>query len=115
MLRIATEQLQDLLHAELACAALAALDGLVGELAFLFLEIEDPLFDGVFDGDFVDDYVGFLGEAVDAVDSLFFDELWGIIIRLGLICRERGEGGTYGIPERLEDDDTCSGCKIESQ
>ena len=75
MLRIATEQLQDLLHAELACAALAAFDGLVGEFAFLFLEVEDTFFDRVFDGDFVDDYVGFLGEAVDAVDGLFFDEL----------------------------------------
>lgn len=76
ILRIAAEELHDLLHAQLARAAvLAALDGLVGELALLFLQLENALFDGVGDGDFVDYDVDFLCEAVDAVDGLFFDEL----------------------------------------
>ena len=48
---------------------------MVSELAFLFLQIEDSLFDRVFDCDFVDDNVDFLGEAMDSVDGLFFDEL----------------------------------------
>lgn len=76
VLRIAAEELHDLLHAQLTHAAvLAALDGLVGELALLLLKLEDALFDRVGDGDFVDYDVDFLGEAVDAVDSLLFDEL----------------------------------------
>jgi hypothetical protein len=78
ILRIATKQLHNLLHAQLAhSAVLAALNGLVGELALLLLQLEDALFDRVGDGDFVDYDVDFLGEAVDAVDGLFFDELWG--------------------------------------
>lgn len=58
---------------------------MVGELALLFLEVENSLFDTVFDGDFVDYYVDFLGEAVDAVDGLFFDEL-GFISKGSVRC-----------------------------
>lgn len=89
VLRVAAEELHDLLHAQLARAAvLTAFDGLVGELALLFLQLEDALFDGVGDGDFVDYDVDFLGEAVDAVDGLFFDELGGVSVLFLL----RGEG-----------------------
>jgi hypothetical protein len=94
---IATEKLQDLLHAQLARAAVfAALDGLVGELALLLLQLEDALFDRVGDGDLVDYDVCLLREAVNAVDSLLFDELWGVSVCLMLSDvgkRSRQKGG----------------------
>lgn len=75
MLCIASEKLQNLLHAQFASTSLAAFDCLVGQLAFLFLKVKDTLFDCVFDGDFVDYYVDFLSKAMNTVDGLFFDEL----------------------------------------
>jgi hypothetical protein len=109
MLSISSEQLQDLLHAQLTGSALTTFDGLVSELAFLLLEIEDSLFDAVFDSDFVYYYVNFLGEAVNSVDCLFFDEL-------GLVSLWYSDGvrtkGTYGIPERLENYHTGCSCEV---
>ena len=49
------------------------------------MQLEDAFFDGVGDGDFVDYDVDFLGEAVDAVDGLFFDELGGVSVCLLLM------------------------------
>lgn len=106
VLRIATEELHDLLHAQLASAAvLAALDGLVGELALLLLQLEDALFDGVGDGDFVDYDVDFLGEAVDAVDGLFFDELWGWVS----VCFLLGEVRIRKVEDNLRGSRTAQG------
>jgi hypothetical protein len=48
---------------------------LVRQLSLLLLQLQDPLLDAVFDGDFVNDDVCFLREAVNAVDGLFFYEL----------------------------------------
>lgn len=78
MLSISSEELQDLLHAQLASTSLSTFDSLVCELAFLFLELEDSLFDGVFDGDLVDYHVDLLGQAVNAVDGLLFYELGSV-------------------------------------
>lgn len=89
MLSIPPKQLQDLLHAQLPSATLSTLNRLIGKLALLFLQVQDPLLDAVLYGDFVDDYVDFLGEAMDAVDCLFFYELW--IVRK--IVYEMGEEG----------------------
>lgn len=76
MLCIAPEELENLLHAQLSGTSLTTtFNGLVSKLTLLFLEGEDSLFDGVGDGDFVNYYVDFLGETMDAVDGLFFDEL----------------------------------------
>lgn len=75
MLSVSAEQLQDLLHAELARTALSAFNGLMRELALLFLEVENSLFDGVLDSDLIDDHIDFLGESMDSVDCLFFNEL----------------------------------------
>jgi hypothetical protein len=75
MFGISSEQLQDLLHPQLACTTLSTFKSLVCELPLLFLKIENSLFNGVFDCDFIDYYVYFLGETVDSVDCLFFDEL----------------------------------------
>jgi hypothetical protein len=76
VLGIPPKQLQDLLHTQFTSIGLStALDRLISQFAFLFLEVENPFFDGVFYGDFVDYDVFLLREAVDAVDSLFFDEL----------------------------------------
>lgn len=75
MLRISLEKLQNLLHTKLAGSTLATFDRLIGKLALLLLEIQDTLFDAVFDGDFVNDDVNFLGEAVHTIDGLFFYEL----------------------------------------
>ena len=77
--RVPSKELQDLFHTELADVLFGAtFNGLVCELALLFLEFEDALFDGGDDGDFVDDDVFFLGEAVDTINGLFFNELFGI-------------------------------------
>jgi hypothetical protein len=78
MLRLASEQIQDILHRQLADRF--AFDGRFGELPFFLLQGEDAGFDGAGDGEFVDDDVGGLVEAVDAVDGLVFDELggWGL-------------------------------------
>jgi hypothetical protein len=68
--------LQDLFHTELTDVRLGTtFNGLVCQFALLLLEFEDALLDGVLDCDFVDYDVGLLGEAVDAIDGLFFDEL----------------------------------------
>lgn len=76
MLSIPTEQLHDFFHAKLACIlVLATFNGLFGEFAFLFLQFEDTLFDAVGDCDLVDYYADLLGQAVDAVDGLFFYKL----------------------------------------
>jgi hypothetical protein len=75
MFGISSEQLQDLLHPQLARTALSAFKSLVCELPLLFLKIEDSLFNGVFDCDFIDNYVDFLSETVDSIDCLFLDEL----------------------------------------
>lgn len=77
MVRLARlEQIHEFVEAELEAALLhATLNGLLGEEAFLVLEFEDTLLDGVGDGEFVDCYVDCLGEAVDTVDGLFLDKL----------------------------------------
>lgn len=74
------EQVDDLVEAELdGPLPGASLDGLLGEEALLFLQREDTFFDGVGDGELVDDDIDGLGEAVDSVYSLFFDELRYIV------------------------------------
>jgi hypothetical protein len=75
MFGISSEQLQDLLHPQLASTTLSTFKSLICELPLLFLEIQDPLFNRVFDCDFIDNYVDFLGETVNSVDCLFFNEL----------------------------------------
>lgn len=70
------EQLNDFVEAELESALPgASFDGLLGEEALLFLQLEDAFFDGVGDGELVDDDVDGLGEAVDSVYGLFFNKL----------------------------------------
>lgn len=70
------EQLDDFVEAKLESALTGgSFDGLLGEEAFLFLELENTFFDGVGDGELVDDDVDGLGEAVDSVYGLFFNEL----------------------------------------
>ena len=64
------------------------------ESALLLLQLEDSLFDGVSDRDFVDDYVDGLVESMNAIDGLFFDE-W--------------------VPEGLEDHDSTRRCEIEAE
>jgi hypothetical protein len=41
------------------------------------LQLEDALFNGVVDAEAVDGHINRLVEAVDAIDGLLFDELWG--------------------------------------
>lgn len=70
------EQLDDFVEAELESALSGrSFDGLLGEEALLFLELENTFFDGVGDGELVDDDVDGLGEAVDSVYGLFFNKL----------------------------------------
>ena len=114
MLGISSEQLQDFLHAQFTSANLATFDSLVGEFAFLFLEIEDSLFDGVLNGYFVDNDVDLLGQAVHAIDSLFFDEL-GWFSFHSKCTKAAGKYETYGIPEWLKDHHPGSCCEIETQ
>jgi len=91
--RITSKELQNLFHTEFSNILLGtAFDSLVGELALPFLECEDALFDGRGDGDFVDYHVGFLGETVDAVDGLFFDELYDKLVLYGLEGMETAKG-----------------------
>lgn len=71
--RVAPEQFQNVLHAELADRF--ALDGRLGEGPFFLLKGQDALFDRVGDGQSVDDDVDRLIEPMDTVDGLFFDEL----------------------------------------
>jgi hypothetical protein len=78
----ASKQLQNLLHAKLACTALATFDGLIGELALLFLEVENSLFDAVFDSDLVDYYVDLLGKTMYSIDGLLFDKLAGLLVEV---------------------------------
>lgn len=65
-----------------------------GQKTFLFLEFEDTLFDGVGDGEFVDDYVDGLSETVDTVDGLFFDELGGAFVSMMLVIEEKYSGNS---------------------
>lgn len=76
MLGISSEQLHNFLHTEFACIVLrTAFNSLVGKFSFLFLQGENTLFHGFLDGDFVDNNVDLLGEAMDSVDGLFFHKL----------------------------------------
>ena len=76
MLSIAAEERQYLLHAKLASTSLTtALDSLICEFSFLLLQVQDPLFDRVFDSDLINDDIDFLGQAMDSVDGLLLDEL----------------------------------------
>jgi hypothetical protein len=71
-----SEQINDFVDAQLESALFsAAFDGLLGEEALLFLECEDTFFDGLCDGELVDDDVDGLSETVDSVNGLFFDKL----------------------------------------
>lgn len=75
------EQIDDFVDAQFERALLgAAFDSLLGEEALLLLEGEDTVFDGVGDGELVDDDVDGLGETVDTVYGLLFDELWEVSI-----------------------------------
>ena len=107
------EQVEDILHAEFRDRL--SLDGRGGEGAFLLLQVEDALLDAAGDGDFVDDDVDGLVEAVHAVDGLLFDELR---IGEGWLVEFRGRGrdtvGTYGIPEGFKDDDSTRGGEVEA-
>tara|TARA_R110002003_G_scaffold70_26_gene6558 strand:+ start:7607 stop:8092 length:486 start_codon:yes stop_codon:yes gene_type:complete len=76
ILGLALEQRKNILHAQLA-NRLAAFNCGVGKLAFRFLQLEDALFNGVVDAEAVDGYINGLVEAVDSIDGLLFDELWG--------------------------------------
>lgn len=70
------EQVNDFVDAQLERALSgAAFDGLLGEEALLLLEGEDTVFDGVSDGELVDDDVNGLCEPVDTVNGLLFDKL----------------------------------------
>lgn len=73
------EQGEHVVHAELA-HCLAALERRGGELALCLLQVQDALFDAVVDGEAVDGYVDGLVEAVDAVDGLFFYELFLLVL-----------------------------------
>ena len=76
MFRVPPEQIQDILHGQFRRGRFpAAFDGLLGEFAFLLLQLEDAGFDRVGHGEFVDGDVDRLVEPMDAVDGLFFDEL----------------------------------------
>ena len=115
VLGITPKQLHDILHAQFA-DGLATFDSGLSKLTLLFLEGQDPLFDGVGDGDLVDDDVDGLVKPVDAVDGLLFDELcrlWSAIDAVGKSmswrCRK-----PYWIPKGLENDDTTGGSKIET-
>lgn len=57
---------------------------------------KDAGFDSAGDGEFVDDDVGGLVEAVDPVDGLVFDELEGGGFVLGLWGMKNGELGREG-------------------
>lgn len=69
-----TEQRHHVAHGQLARSCLA-LDGCVGQLALAFLEVEDSIFDRVFDGELVYFHVQGLVDTVNSIDGLFFDEL----------------------------------------
>lgn len=72
----AAEEVHNLVEAELEELLLgAAFDGRLGKQALLLLQVKDALLDRLFDCEFVDDHVDGLGQPVDAVDGLFFDEL----------------------------------------
>jgi hypothetical protein len=69
--------LQDLFHTKLANIRLSAtFNRLVRQLALFLLKFKNPLFDRVLNRNFVDYYVGLLRKAMDAVDGLFFNELF---------------------------------------
>ena len=78
-LGVPSEQRHHVVHGELAGGGFA-LDGDVGELALAVLQVENALFDGVFDDHPVDFDVDGLVEAVDAVDCLLFDELVKMLV-----------------------------------
>lgn len=74
VLSLALEEVEDVLHGELA-DGFAAFDSRLGEFTLRFLQLKDALFDAVVDREAVDGHVDGLVEAVDTVDCLFFDEL----------------------------------------
>lgn len=74
MFRVSTEELENVVHAELA-DGLPSFNGGVREFALLLLQGEDSFFDRVGNGQAVDYDVLCLVESVDSVDGLFFDKL----------------------------------------
>lgn len=73
---IAAEEVHDLLEAELQDVLLhASLNSRLREKALLLLQGEDTLFNGLLDGDFVDDDVDLLRQAMNTIDGLLLDEL----------------------------------------
>ena len=77
VLCIALEQVENVLHAELA-DGLATFNGSLCELTLSFLQLEDTLFDRVVDREAVDGYVDGLVESVDAIDGLLLNKLWNV-------------------------------------
>ncbi|KXT13604.1 hypothetical protein AC579_9772 [Pseudocercospora musae] len=94
VLCIMLEQAQNVLHGQVTHTLSTAFDGSVGELSFLFLKLEDALFNGLANGESEDFDVDCLIETMDAVDGLFFDER---------------------VPERLDDDDSAGCCQIKAK
>lgn len=100
------EQLDDFVEAELESALTrGSFDGLLGEEALLFLELENTFFDGVGDGELVDDDVDGLGEAVDSVYGLFFNKLQHSLVS-DEMGRRRKEGLIQG-KKNLRDSKTA--------
>jgi hypothetical protein len=67
------EELQHFLEAEFANSL--ALDGSFCQFSFGILQIQDALFDRVFDGHLVHDDVDCLVESMDSINGLLFDKL----------------------------------------
>lgn len=88
MLSITTKQRHNILHSQFT-NRLSTFNSRISQFTFCFLEIEDPFFDCIGDGEAVDYYVDCLVETVDAVDGLFLYELWGL---LALVLMDGGEG-----------------------
>lgn len=73
---VVTEELEHVLHGQFSSGCLA-LDGRLGKLPLLLLEVEDTRLDRVPHRQLVHDHVASLVEPVDPVDCLFFHELKG--------------------------------------
>lgn len=113
MLCVPLEQVQNVLHAQVR--GRFTLYSSLGKRAFLFLQVENALLDRICDGDLVNNHINSLVEAVDTVNSLFFDKLRTLSVTSKKRMYVGRERRTHGIPERFKDDNPTSGCQIQAQ
>lgn len=78
MLSVLMEETHEFLHSKLTGTTLTTLNSLVGQFTLLFLKVQNTFFNGIFDGDLVNNNIDLLSETMDSVNSLLLNELGNV-------------------------------------